>query len=39
LKTDIRIGPNIATDPAMLITRVMEDHVTWADSSKIKAKV
>ena len=36
---DIRIGPNIVTDPAMLITRTMEDHITWSDGSKIKAKV
>lgn len=35
----IRIGPNIITDPAFLITRQMEDYVTWADSSKIKQKI
>jgi U3 small nucleolar ribonucleoprotein protein IMP3 len=23
----------------MLITRTMEDHITWSDGSKIKAKV
>lgn len=27
------------TDPAMLVTRNMEDHITWADNSKIKSKV
>lgn len=38
-KTDIRVGPTVITDPAFLITRTMEDFVTWTDSSKIKKKV
>ncbi|XP_062382644.1 U3 small nucleolar ribonucleoprotein protein IMP3 [Sardina pilchardus] len=35
----IRVGPEIVTDPAFLITRNMEDFVTWVDSSKIKQHV
>ena len=35
----IRIGPEIVTDPAFLVTRTMEDFVTWVDTSKIKRKV
>ncbi|XP_059915695.1 U3 small nucleolar ribonucleoprotein protein IMP3 [Gadus macrocephalus] len=35
----IRVGPEIITDPAFLITRNMEDFVTWVDSSKIKQHV
>ncbi|GAA6080275.1 U3 small nucleolar ribonucleoprotein protein IMP3 [Tachysurus ichikawai] len=37
--TDIRVGPEIVTDPAFLVTRNMEDFVTWVDSSKIKQHV
>uniref|UniRef100_A0A8P4KQW4 U3 small nucleolar ribonucleoprotein protein IMP3 n=1 Tax=Dicentrarchus labrax TaxID=13489 RepID=A0A8P4KQW4_DICLA len=32
----VRVGPDIVTDPAFLVTRNMEDFVTWVDSSKIK---
>lgn len=35
----VRVGPEIITDPAFLITRNMEDFVTWVDSSKIKQHV
>ncbi|XP_029308752.1 U3 small nucleolar ribonucleoprotein IMP3 [Cottoperca gobio] len=35
----VRVGPEIVTDPAFLITRNMEDFVTWVDSSKIKQHV
>ena len=35
----IRVGPDTITDPAFLVTRNMEDFVTWVDSSKIKRKV
>nr|DAD35118.1 TPA_asm: hypothetical protein HUJ06_005758 [Nelumbo nucifera] len=35
----IRVGPEAVTDPAFLVTRNMEDFVTWVDSSKIKRKV
>ena len=33
------MGPETVTDPAFLVTRNMEDFVTWVDSSKIKRKV
>jgi len=35
----VRVGPDTVTDPAFLVTRNMEDFVTWVDSSKIKRKV
>lgn len=35
----IRVGPDTVTDPAFLVTRNIEDFVTWVDSSKIKRKV
>lgn len=35
----IRVGPNVVTDPAFLVTRSMEDFVTWADTSKIRKKI
>eukprot|EP00299_Pterocystis_sp_00344_P008560 c3299_g1_i1.p1 GENE.c3299_g1_i1~~c3299_g1_i1.p1 ORF type:complete len:181 (-),score=31.93 c3299_g1_i1:205-747(-) len=35
----VRVGPEIVTDPAFLVTRSMEDFVTWTDQSKIKTKV
>jgi len=35
----VRIGPDVVTDPAYLVTRSMEDFVTWVDSSKIRRAV
>lgn len=35
----VRVGPETVTDPAFLVTRNMEDFITWVDSSKIKKKV
>jgi U3 small nucleolar ribonucleoprotein protein IMP3 len=35
----IRVGPETVTDPAFLVTRSMEDFVTWSDSSKIKRTI
>lgn len=35
----VRIGPKVIKDPALLVTRSMEDFVTWVDTSKIKRKV
>lgn len=32
----VRVGPETVTDPAFFVTRAMEDHITWVDSSKIK---
>lgn len=35
----VRVGPETMTDPAFLVTRSMEDFVTWVDTSKIKRKI
>ncbi|KAL7753058.1 U3 small nucleolar ribonucleoprotein imp3 [Sorochytrium milnesiophthora] len=35
----VRVGPQVVTDPAYLVTRTFEDFVTWVDSSKIKRKI
>ena len=35
----IRVGPETVTDPAFLVTRAMEDFVTWSDSSKVKRTI
>ncbi|EJT45765.1 hypothetical protein A1Q2_00968 [Trichosporon asahii var. asahii CBS 8904] len=35
----IRVGPSPVTDPAMLITRHMEDFVTWVDTSARKRTI
>lgn len=35
----VRVGPEVVTDGAFLVTRNMEDFVTWVDSSKIKRNV
>ncbi|KAI9724908.1 MAG: Small subunit (SSU) processome component [Candelaria pacifica] len=35
----IRVGPEVVTDPAYLVTRNMEDFVTWVDQSKIKRNI
>eukprot|EP00117_Sycon_ciliatum_P045878 scpid58243/ scgid32930/ U3 small nucleolar ribonucleoprotein protein IMP3 len=35
----VRVGVNVVMDPAFLVTRNMEDFVTWTDTSKIKRKV
>lgn len=35
----IRVGPNVVSDPAFLVTRTLEDYVTWVDSSKIKRTI
>ncbi|KAI9636447.1 uncharacterized protein MKK02DRAFT_45154 [Dioszegia hungarica] len=35
----IRVGPQPITDPAMLITRHMEDFVTWVDTSARKRTI
>lgn len=32
----VRVGPHVVTDPSFLVTRTLEDYVTWLDSSKIK---
>ncbi|KAH8147300.1 uncharacterized protein LAJ45_08778 [Morchella importuna] len=35
----VRVGPEVVTDPAYLVTRNMEDFITWVDSSKIKRNI
>jgi U3 small nucleolar ribonucleoprotein protein IMP3 len=35
----VRVGPETVKDPAYLVTRTMEDFVTWVDTSKIKRHV
>ncbi len=35
----VRVGPTVVQDPAFLVTRTMEDFVTWVDTSKIREKI
>lgn len=35
----VRIGPQVITDPAFLVTKKMEDFLTWVDSSKIRKNI
>jgi U3 small nucleolar ribonucleoprotein protein IMP3 len=35
----VRVGTECITDPAYLVTRNMEDFVTWVDQSKIKRNI
>ncbi|CAI6334566.1 unnamed protein product [Periconia digitata] len=35
----VRVGTDVITDTAYLVTRNMEDFVTWVDSSKIKRNI
>ena len=35
----IRVGPHAITDPAYLVSRSMEDYVTWVDTSRIKRTI
>merc|ERR1711862_441795 len=35
----IRVGPDIVNNPACHVTRDMEDHITWAEGSKIKRHI
>mmetsp|Transcript_78776 Transcript_78776/g.218975 ORF Transcript_78776/g.218975 Transcript_78776/m.218975 type:complete len:184 (+) Transcript_78776:72-623(+) len=34
-----RIGPDIVSNPALHVTRDMEDHITWAEGSKVKRHI
>merc|ERR1712110_882013 len=34
-----RIGPHVVSNDCIHITRDMEDHITWAEGSKMKQKV
>ncbi|KAL4218909.1 Small subunit (SSU) processome component [Mactra antiquata] len=35
----VRVGPEVVTDPAFLVTRQMGDFITWTDTSAIKKHV
>jgi len=35
----VRVGPEPVTDTAFLVSRSMEDFVTWVDGSKIKRNI
>ena len=35
----VRIGPEVVMDPAFLVSRNMEDYITWANGSKIRQRV
>ena len=35
----VRVGPEVVTDPAYLVTRGMEDYLTWVDTSKVRRHV
>lgn len=35
----VRVGPEVVTDPAFLVTRNMEDFLTWTDTSAIRKHV
>ena len=35
----VRVGPEVVTDPAFIVSRSLQDFVTWVDSSKIKRAV
>lgn len=35
----VRVGPHPVTDPAYLVSRNMEDFVTWVDTSRIKRTI
>ncbi|KAH8917486.1 putative IMP3-component of the U3 small nucleolar ribonucleoprotein [Atractiella rhizophila] len=35
----VRVGTDVITDPSFLVTRNMEDFVTWVDTSKLKRHV
>ncbi|CAG2120935.1 unnamed protein product, partial [Medioppia subpectinata] len=32
----IRVGPNVVTDPAFLVTRTHEDFISWTDNLRTK---
>jgi len=35
----VRVGATVVTDPAFLVSRSVEDYVTWVDQSKIRRAV
>lgn len=35
----VRVGTKICTDPGLIVSRALQDYVTWRDGSKIKATI
>lgn len=35
----VRVGTEVVTDAAFLVTRTMEDFVTWVDGSKVRRNI
>lgn len=35
----VRVGPERVTDPAFLVSRKLEDYVTWTDTSAIRRQI
>jgi U3 small nucleolar ribonucleoprotein protein IMP3 len=35
----VRVGVDVVSDPAFLVTRGLEDFVTWVDGSRVKRNV
>ena len=35
----VRVGTEVVTDAAFLVTRGMEDFVTWVDGSRVKRNI
>ncbi|PAA68599.1 hypothetical protein BOX15_Mlig021349g12, partial [Macrostomum lignano] len=35
----VRVGPQVVTDPGFLVSRSMEDYVTWTNQSAIRRRV
>merc|ERR1712150_353491 len=35
----VRLGPELISDPATVVTRRMEDYVTWRDNSAVRKHI
>lgn len=35
----VRVGTEVITNPAFLVTRALEDHVTWTNKSKVRRQI
>jgi U3 small nucleolar ribonucleoprotein protein IMP3 len=35
----VRVGIEVITNPGFLVTRALEDHITWTNNSKIKRRI
>lgn len=38
-QSQVKVGTNIINNPGFIVTRYLQDHITWADGSKIKRKL